>query len=532
MTSITAVPPEILALIFSLCDASALRVAPMVCRLWRSVCGRASVAIDVSDTRVWGADVFSLLSKSDTAPDYFARMGHVFAGLSSLRVNVGCGVLTESGLCSAVESFSRLTSLTLAGCYNLKALSLSGAKHLQRLHLIRCPDVGHEAIAAMRAEGVPLVDVMVRDCSSFTEEAFCEAAKFNLRTLHIESCAGLSTKAINALAANALKGLSLVNVTSNIDDDLKKSIGFFDTLKALKLQMCCGIRDKDLTSLLKRCTALQDISVYYCPDLTPRSLECLEGRKLLSMEYSQCSPSSRALPMGLLTSQLRHLLVTNCQHKSTGLLMALASCCPNLQSLAVDDSVVLTLSEANALVAGCPRLVDLDLSWSKVTHVELEPMLRFNLKTLRLGHCQDLRQWPAGAGPPGIAHLELDECQFPMNQVLAVIASTFNLRRLSMASTDLDDAVLGQISRLAPNLERVNVSQCKGLHVGGLRHLNGAPLKMINATGCVNLTGPDCDEFLDVNRHVTHIRFTFQSTSVYLAVSAKHPTVSVINSVM
>ncbi|KAL0042836.1 hypothetical protein WJX79_001077 [Trebouxia sp. C0005] len=327
-----------------------------------------------------------------------------FPALTSLDLSC-CEALLSAAAVVALETFTRLETLSMDGCIGMTSIALN-------LPFLRCVSL----------EGcVALTQVDLR-CPSLHTCNLGAGANSKLKQMH------LASRSLRAICWQGFQALSDVHIACpsltsvdmsdchELDDTIFQSLcdghtglqgynsvafeGGSPNLRELRLERCQGLNACELSS-----SSLQQLSLADCPQLHTLCLLCpalqclnLEECKLLQqVELKQVGLSSLCLgtcphliSLAVATSQLHTMDLKGCN-----LLQALKLTCPSLSALDATFCTQLDSLTLSRGLAGAPHLDSLVLSvcmgLDPVIPTDLTSIVNLSLLDLSYTGIQDLR---------------------------------------------------------------------------------------------------------------------------------------------
>ncbi|MCJ1432266.1 SCF ubiquitin ligase complex subunit [Xylographa pallens] len=323
-------------------------------------------------------------------------------------------------------------------------------------------------------------------CSSLTDSGIIGLVRGNrqLLALDITGLHSITDLTVAALAHNCprLQGLNITNCRKVTDASLVTLAENCKYLKRLKLNKCTMVTDESIEAFARRCPSMLEIDLQDCRFITDHSVTSLMlgGRQLRELRLASCSnitdDAFLQLPSHLRYDSLRILDLTACHQ---------------LTDLAVER-----------IIEGAPRLRILVLAKCvEITDRSVMAITKLgkNLHDIHLGRCQQisddaLKELVKACNR--IRYIDLAGCHRVTDAAVEKLAQLPKLRRIGLVKCQAitDDSInalagirRGERSRnnVATNLERVHLSYCVRITLGGIKALlNHCPkLTHLSLTG-------------------------------------------------
>mmetsp|Transcript_17075 Transcript_17075/g.47662 ORF Transcript_17075/g.47662 Transcript_17075/m.47662 type:complete len:834 (-) Transcript_17075:392-2893(-) len=216
-----------------------------------------------------------------------------------------------------LPALTRLTSLDLQGCINVRDASLvalAGLTQLSNLQLCRCTKVTDSGLRAIRhltgltnlnlcscyritdtgmhsVAHLTSMEVLILDgCYELTDAGICMLAPLtNLQTLNVSCCERVTGTGFPAMCG--LSQLTSLNLSccSYLKEQGLQAVASFPSLTKLDLCQCLEVGDTGL-SYLSPLTGLTGLDLAYCPKVSDMGLKALAGLSALTtLKLNGCS---------------------------------------------------------------------------------------------------------------------------------------------------------------------------------------------------------------------------------------------------
>lgn len=267
-------------------------------------------------------------------------------------------------------------------------------------------------------------------------------------------------EAILLLFGKKIAGLDLTDCWPLSDQALAKVARLCPKLTQLILSNCWSVTEKGFTRLLQLAPkTLDHLEIKACPGLTCGALDLIGSLRLKHADFSLCKNLSGQVWTCLLGQRntLETLIMRRCTSISgQSILEALQkepeSTFPCLQALDLSDCSFLPDAAICSIVARCPRLAALSISFCQDLDIHFfQNLLKANpsasLTTLIMEHCH----------------------KFVTNEAISVVAEHWvRLEVISVRGcTLLTDRAVVELERL-PRLKSVDLSACPGVSIEAL----------------------------------------------------------------
>nr|XP_020469743.1 F-box/LRR-repeat protein 13 isoform X2 [Monopterus albus] len=242
----------------------------------------------------------------------------------------------------------------LARCHCLSAISLLDAPHLSDFAFKAITEVAK--LKTFSIEG----NYQVSDVSWM---ALCGSSK-GLHRLHAAECPRMTDASLKSVAT--LKHLKYLDISrcSRVSDVGIKYLtegSSVTKLQELNVSHCSHITDISVMRIVQRLCKLRHLDLSYCQRLTDRSLECLSGSSICSLDISGCNIQDQGLA-AVEGVHLRKLVLAECVYITD---IGIETLCKNVRELKhvdVSHCVALTDKAIRAMSFYCQSLVTLRMS--------------------------------------------------------------------------------------------------------------------------------------------------------------------------
>ncbi|KAK5648871.1 hypothetical protein RI129_003763 [Pyrocoelia pectoralis] len=387
-THISALYPEVLALIFSYLDVRDKGRVAQVCSSWRDASYHKSV---------WrGVEAKLHLRRAN--PSLFASL--VKRGIRKVQV-----LSFRRSLRDVIQGIPNLESLNLSGCYNVADIGIthafvSEALSLTNLNLSLCKQVTDNSLSRIAQYLKNLEVLELGGCCNITNTGLVLIAwgLKKLKRLNLRSCWHVSDQGIGHISGynqdasggnQMLEYLGLQDCQRLSDEALKHvSIGL-TSLKSINLSFCVSITDSGLKYLAKM-NSLRELNLRSCDNISDIGMAYLTegGSQITSLDVSFCEKiGDQALvhiSQGLFN--LRSLSLSACQISDEGL-YRISKTLHDLETLNIGQCYRVTDKGLTNIAEALSRLQCIDLyGCTKITTVGMERIMKLpGLKVLNLG---------------------------------------------------------------------------------------------------------------------------------------------------
>jgi len=389
-THISALYPEILAIIFSYLDTRDKGRVAQVCTSWRDAAYHKSV---------WrGVEAKLHLRRAN--PSLFSSL--VKRGIKRVQV-----LSIRRSLRDVMQGIPNLEALNLSGCYNIGDQSISfafiqEAPHLTELNLSLCKQVTDNSLSRI-AQNLKNLEVLeLGGCCNVTNTGLVLIAwgLKKLKRLNLRSCWHISDQGIGHLAGldlnqdseggnQSLEYLGLQDCQRLSDEALKHVSVGLTSLKSINLSFCVSITDSGLKHLAKM-ASLRELNLRSCDNISDIGMAYLAegGSRISHLDVSFCDKiGDQALihvSQGLFN--LRSLSLSACQISDDGL-AKIAKTLHDLETLNIGQCARITDKGLHAVADNLTRLKCIDLyGCTRITTAGLERVMKLpQLAVLNLG---------------------------------------------------------------------------------------------------------------------------------------------------
>uniref|UniRef100_A0A0D9WRX6 F-box domain-containing protein n=1 Tax=Leersia perrieri TaxID=77586 RepID=A0A0D9WRX6_9ORYZ len=424
--------------------------------------------------------------------------------------------VTDAGLAAAGRCCPSLISLALwhvpqvtdAGLAEIAA----GCPSLARLDITGCPLITDKGLAAV-AQGCPeLKTVTIEACPGVADEGFKAIGRCcaKLQAVNIKNCARVGDQGVSGLVCSAaaslakvrLQGLSITDASLAVIGYYGKAItdltlarlpavgerGFWvmanalgmQKLRCLNVSSCPGVTDLALSSIVKYCPSLKQISLKKCSQVSDGRLkDFAESAKVLeSLQIEECNKVTLVGILAFLLNcspKFRALSLVKCNGiKDICSAPAQLPLCKSLRSLTIKDCPGFT--DASLAVVGmiCPQLENVDLSGlGAVTDNGILPLIK--------------------SSESGLVHVDLNGCENVTDATVSALVKAHgsSLARLSLEGcSKITDASLFAISEGCTDLAELDLSNCmvSDYGVAVLASARQLKLRVLSLSGCLKVT--------------------------------------------
>ncbi|OQR67677.1 fbxl14-like, partial [Tropilaelaps mercedesae] len=390
-THVSALYPEILAMIFSYLDVLDKGRAAQVCTAWRDAAYHKSV---------WkGVEAKLHLRRAN--PSLFPSL--VRRGIKRVQV-----LSLRRSLRDVVQGVPNLESLNMSGCYNLTdnwvnqafPSDVTALATLTSLNLSMCKQITDSSLGKIAQQLHNLETLELGGCSNITNMGLLLVAwgLKKLKNLNLRSCRNISDDGLGHLAGSSkeqtngvtsLEVLSLQDCQKLTDDSLAHIAAGLTNLRSINLSFCASVTDSGMKQLAKM-PHLRELNLRTCDNISDMGMAYLAegGSQVSTLDVSFCDKIG---DQGLVhvshgLGHLRSLSLNACPISDDGL-RRLSKALVHLQTLNIGQCVRITDVGLAAIAEGLQHLECIDLyGCPKISTVGLQKVMQLKgLRVLNLG---------------------------------------------------------------------------------------------------------------------------------------------------
>ncbi|KAF1981486.1 RNI-like protein, partial [Aulographum hederae CBS 113979] len=364
--------------------------------------------------------------------------------------------------------------------------------------------------------------ITLTGCSKLTDLSLARMLQGNrsLLALDVTQLEQVTERTMMAVAANChrLQGLNISNCRRISDDSLVAVAQNCRHLKRLKFNGCSQLMDKSIMAFAENCRHILEIDLHDCRLLENDAVTSLltECQQLRELRLAHCSRLSDHaflnVPNEMVFENLRILDLTDCNELNDAGVSKIVQCAPRLRNL---------------VLAKCRQITD--------RAVMAITKLGKNLHYVHLGHCSritDMGVLQLIKQCNRIRYIDFACCVNLTDKSIMELATLPKLKRIGLVKcssiTDRSIMSLAQPRMVGcggpttpSSLERVHLSYCTMLTLGGIHHLlNNCPrLTHLSLTGVQAFLREDLLVFCrqapsEFNDHQRDVFCVFSGTGV------------------
>ena len=367
-------------------------------------------------------------------------------------------------------------------------------------------NVTDDDVVRVTREHPNLQSLNLRGCSNITDTSVSEVARrcSNLQTLNLAFCDRITDAALSEVARECsnLQSLNLMYCRNITDASVLEVARGCSNLQTLNLKACSNITDASVSEVARQCSNLQTLNLEDCENITDAGLAVLSLCLKLDF-FDFCKMHARiAGDQCILALCGREDFQRLVEFDFSGFtltndgLLAVASVCPNLQTLNL---------------SGCSNITDAIL---------LEVARRCsNLQSLDLRHCSNITD--AGLAVLSLC-LKLDFLDFCKkhariagDQCILALCGREDFQRLVEFDFfrwySITDASLFEVARVCPNLQSLNLAFCDRITDAALSEVarECSNLQSLNLKSCRNITDASLLEVARVCPNLQSLNLAF-----------------------